>query len=395
MGGSPHDRRFHSTRPPPAGAARSGATVAGASALAGPMFGLFARQVQAATRLEAIKSPYGPVAPGADQTTGLPLLQLPEGFTYQSFGWAATRWPTATPTPLAHDGMAVVRARLVDGEGDHADPQPRIRCAPKVGLIDAPPIYDSAPVTNEDATGQLSGGNTTLIYPRWPLDLRRPALGGTLYNCAGGPTALGHLADLRGGQDRLHRAGGHKHGYVFEVPAEPGETSGSRSSRMGRFDHEAVAIDPRTGVVYLTEDDGNQSGLYRFVPGRLAARGRLAGAGRRALDGQGRGRGRRRPARPAIGERTGSSGSPSPIPTSRPEPFAEAPFGEDNTAAGRSCRAATGGAADQPARASGISRRPADLHRRHRAPASRRRGEAPRPASARARSGPTIRPTRP
>ena len=33
---------------------------------------------------------------------------------------------------------------------------------------------------------------------------------------------------------------------------------------MGRFAHEAVAIDPRTGVVYQTEDDGNDSGFYRF-----------------------------------------------------------------------------------------------------------------------------------
>jgi secreted PhoX family phosphatase len=37
---------------------------------------------------------------------------------------------------------------------------------------------------------------------------------------------------------------------------------------MGRFSHEAVAIDQRTGVVYLTEDAGSRvgSGLYRFLP---------------------------------------------------------------------------------------------------------------------------------
>jgi hypothetical protein len=35
---------------------------------------------------------------------------------------------------------------------------------------------------------------------------------------------------------------------------------------MGRFAHEAVAVDPRTGIVYQTEDDGNDSGLYRFLP---------------------------------------------------------------------------------------------------------------------------------
>jgi hypothetical protein len=38
---------------------------------------------------------------------------------------------------------------------------------------------------------------------------------------------------------------------------------------MGRFYHEAVAVDPRTGIVYLTEDrvDGL---LYRFIPNRRA-----------------------------------------------------------------------------------------------------------------------------
>ena len=46
---------------------------------------------------------------------------------------------------------------------------------------------------------------------------------------------------------------------------------------MGRFSHEALMVDPRTGYVYETEDAGN-SGLYRFVPyraGQLDQGGRL------------------------------------------------------------------------------------------------------------------------
>jgi secreted PhoX family phosphatase len=46
---------------------------------------------------------------------------------------------------------------------------------------------------------------------------------------------------------------------------------------MGRFNHEAVAVDPATGIVYLTEDRGD--GLfYRFIPNtnrRLANGGKL------------------------------------------------------------------------------------------------------------------------
>jgi secreted PhoX family phosphatase len=47
---------------------------------------------------------------------------------------------------------------------------------------------------------------------------------------------------------------------------------------MGRFVHEAIAIDPHTGYVYETEDNGNTSGFYRFLPNDrndLAAGGTL------------------------------------------------------------------------------------------------------------------------
>lgn len=43
-----------------------------------------------------------------DQITGLPLLQLPKGFTYQTFGWSGDLMIDGKPTPTNHDGMAVV-----------------------------------------------------------------------------------------------------------------------------------------------------------------------------------------------------------------------------------------------------------------------------------------------
>ena len=67
------------------------------------------------------------------------------------------------------------------------------------------------------------------------------------------------------------------HGYVFEVPAA-GEASAEPLRAMGRFIHEAVAVDPDTGIVYETEDRFAGSGFYRFIPaeaGNLAAGGRL------------------------------------------------------------------------------------------------------------------------
>ncbi|HZI38890.1 MAG TPA: alkaline phosphatase PhoX, partial [Acidimicrobiia bacterium] len=54
---------------------------------------------------------------------------------------------------------------------------------------------------------------------------------------------------------------------------------------MGRFVHEAVAVDPATGIVYLTEDRPT-AGFYRFLPnkpGALRLGGRLQML---AVDGQ-------------------------------------------------------------------------------------------------------------
>jgi secreted PhoX family phosphatase len=58
---------------------------------------------------------------------------------------------------------------------------------------------------------------------------------------------------------------------------------------MGRFNHEAVAVDPSSGIVYQTEDRGDGL-IYRFIPtspGRLADGGRLQALcfkGRKRLD---------------------------------------------------------------------------------------------------------------
>ena len=46
---------------------------------------------------------------------------------------------------------------------------------------------------------------------------------------------------------------------------------------MGRFNHEAVAVDPKSGIVYQTEDR-HDSLIYRFIPDvseKLAQGGRL------------------------------------------------------------------------------------------------------------------------
>ena len=46
-------------------------------------------------------------------TTGLPLIELPAGFTYQRYGWRGDTMNDGLPTPGSHDGMGVVVSRRV------------------------------------------------------------------------------------------------------------------------------------------------------------------------------------------------------------------------------------------------------------------------------------------
>ncbi len=225
------------------------------------------RALHAAARRDDVpteKPGYGALRPVADETTGLPLLLLPEGFRYLTFGWTGEVLDDGCVTPDGHDGMAAFGGDdgLVHLVRNHE--------------IEVRPAFHAAHVFDPSAGG---GTTITTFDPEAACVVgTRASLAGTLRNCAGGATPWGTWLTCE--ESVLSPADEptltQSHGYVFEVPVN-GAPSLLPLTAMGRFVHEAVAVDPATGVVYETED-ANRAGLYRFVPttaGRLSDGGRL------------------------------------------------------------------------------------------------------------------------
>jgi secreted PhoX family phosphatase len=225
------------------------------------------------------------------------LLDLPEGFTYRIISQGGETMDDGLYVPQNFDGMgcfslegsriALVRNHeLKASRGTHRNWGPAGYRQEREDLIDLSRVYD---VTGDGRV--IPGGTTTLIYDMSTGRTERQflSLAGTSTNCCGGHTPWGSWLTCEETEEAPDHADVRKpHGFVFEVPAQATDLVKAEPLKaMGRFDHEAVCIDPRTGIVYLTED--KTDGLfYRFIPetpGELIRGGRLQALGFRDQPG--------------------------------------------------------------------------------------------------------------
>jgi len=238
-----------------------------------------AKQAAAEGTAKAVQAGYGALF---DDPEG--VMRLPKGFSYKIISRQGMPMNDGLVVPGKPDGMAtfeakngkVIIVRNHEMSPDWLEESGFGKENELLGKLSPDQLYDYG-----KGKAPSLGGTTTVVYNEETGEVEQQflSLAGTNRNCAGGRTPWNSWLTC---EEDTTAAGGDSekdHGFVFEVPAteSPALAQPIPLKAMGRFNHEAVCVDPKTNIVYLTED--RHDGLiYRFLPntpGKLADGGKL------------------------------------------------------------------------------------------------------------------------
>ncbi|RJE72769.1 alkaline phosphatase PhoX [Reichenbachiella sp. MSK19-1] len=197
-------------------------------------------------------------------------LELPKGFEAKIISQWGEKMSDGFFVPSRADGMAafdldgkVVLIRNHENSPNPIEFGPFGKDLELFDLLHKEQFYDHGFGKNPSL-----GGTTTVVFDEEKQEVEKQFLSliGTNRNCAGGPTPWNTWITCEEDTTPQGEENEQSHGYNFEIPVSgTGLIVPKPIKAMGRFNHEAVAVDPSTGIVYQTEDQ-HDSLIYRYLP---------------------------------------------------------------------------------------------------------------------------------